>query len=58
MNLNPMEQFAVKPLIAEPLFALDENDFFARVGRVKGRCVTAGAGAHDYNFSFDRIHTN
>ena len=28
MNLNPMEQFAVKPLIAEPLFAIGGHPIY------------------------------
>ena len=41
---------------AEPLFALDENDFLAKIRCVKSRRITTGAGANNYNFRFDRIH--
>ena len=41
---------------AEPLVALNEQDFLAQVRRVKGRRVSARAGANDYDFSFDWVH--
>ena len=45
---------AVETHAAEPLFALDENDFLAEIRRIKRRGITAGTGANNYNFRFDR----
>ena len=47
---------AIQANPAEPFVALDEHDFLAQVRRVKGRRVSAGASAENYNFSFDWIH--
>ena len=44
---------AVQTHAAEPLFALDENDFLAQVRRVKRRRITARPGADNHNFRFD-----
>ena len=41
---------------AKAFFAFDENDFFAKVRRVKRRSVSAGTGTNNYNFRFDRVH--
>ena len=48
---------AIQAHAAEPLLALDEDDFLAQIRRIKRRRITARAGADNHNFSFDRIHT-
>jgi len=40
----------------EPFVALDEDDFFTKVGRVKCRSISARAGTNDDDFSLNRIH--
>ena len=47
---------AVQADAAEPLLALDEDDFLALVRRVERRGVSARAGADDHDFSFDWFH--
>ena len=47
---------AIEADAAEAFVALDENDFFAEVGGVKRRRITARAAAHNYDFSFDWFH--
>jgi hypothetical protein len=44
---------AIETNTAEPLVALDENDFLAEVSRVKSRRVSARPCADNYDFSFD-----
>ena len=40
----------------ESLLLFDENDFLAFVRGIKGRGISARAGAEHGNFSFDWIH--
>ena len=47
---------AVEADAAESFVLLHQQHFFAKVGGVKGRGVTAGACAQNHNFSVDRIH--
>jgi hypothetical protein len=47
---------AVQANSAEPLIALDEQNFLAKIGRIKSSRVTTWPRAHDYDFSFDRFH--
>ena len=47
---------AVQADAAQALVPLDQDDFLAEVGRVKGRGIAARARAHNDDFSFDRFH--
>ena len=41
---------------AEPLLALDQDDFFAEISGIKRRGVSAGARANNHDLSFDWVH--
>src|SRR5580658_7466305 len=47
---------AIEANAPEDFVALDKDDFFAQVRRVKGGGITAGPRADHDNFSFDGIH--
>ena len=47
---------AIQTNAAEPFLALDEDDFFAEVGGIKRRRVSARPRADNDDLSFDRVH--
>ena len=47
---------AIQADAAEFLVLLDQQHFFAQIGGVKSRGVTAGSRAQHHNFSMNRIH--